>query len=88
MKALSYEFIRPTPFLLLVPRLFCTLQETFSNVPLEVDEEKGKKKKKVPRRILHFSDGILEEYSTDEDEEEKPPPKPVDPVSKTKLELY
>ena len=26
------------------------------------------KKKKVPKRILHFSDGVLEEYSTDEDE--------------------
>lgn len=23
---------------------------------------------KTPRRILHFSDGVLEEYSTDEDE--------------------
>ncbi|KAK7103095.1 protein FAM177A1-like [Littorina saxatilis] len=40
----------------------------------------GKKKGKVPRRILHFSDGILEEYSTDEEEEEKPEPLPlVDP---------
>lgn len=28
-------------------------------------------KKRVPRRILHFSDGILEEYSTDEDEVEE-----------------
>jgi hypothetical protein len=25
-------------------------------------------KKRTPRRILHFSDGILEEYSTDEEE--------------------
>ncbi len=38
------------------------------------DSEKGKKKK-VPRRILHFSDGILEEYSTDEEEEDVPPVK-------------
>ena len=29
------------------------------------------KKKRVPKRILHFSDGILEEYSTDEDEREE-----------------
>lgn len=28
-------------------------------------------KKRIPRRILHFSDGILEDYSTDEEEEEK-----------------
>ena len=28
-------------------------------------------KKKVPKRILHFSDGILEEYSTDEEEREE-----------------
>ena len=28
-------------------------------------------KKRVPKRILHFSDGILEEYSTDEDEREE-----------------
>ena len=26
-------------------------------------------KKKVPRKILHFSDGVLEEYSTEEEEE-------------------
>ena len=30
-----------------------------------------KKKKRVPKRILHFSDGILEEYSTDEEEREE-----------------
>lgn len=29
------------------------------------------KKKKVPKRVLHFSDGILEEYSTDEEEREE-----------------
>ena len=29
------------------------------------------KKKRVPKRILHFSDGILEEYSTDEEEREE-----------------
>jgi len=28
-------------------------------------------KKKEPKRILHFSDGIIEEYSTDEEEEEQ-----------------
>jgi hypothetical protein len=28
-------------------------------------------KKRLPRRILHFSDGILEEYSTEEEEEEQ-----------------
>lgn len=29
------------------------------------------KKKKVPKRVLHFSDGVLEEYSTDEEEREE-----------------
>jgi hypothetical protein len=24
-------------------------------------------KKRVPRRVLHFSDGVIEEYSTDEE---------------------
>eukprot|EP00088_Acartia_fossae_P052791 TRINITY_DN59803_c0_g1_i1.p1 TRINITY_DN59803_c0_g1~~TRINITY_DN59803_c0_g1_i1.p1 ORF type:complete len:157 (+),score=48.05 TRINITY_DN59803_c0_g1_i1:3-473(+) len=28
-------------------------------------------KKRVPKRVLHFSDGILEEYSTDEEEREE-----------------
>lgn len=28
-------------------------------------------KKRVPRRVLHFSDGILEEYSTDEEEQQE-----------------
>ncbi len=27
--------------------------------------------KRTPRRILHFSDGILEEYSTEEEEEDQ-----------------
>ncbi|XP_043205447.1 protein FAM177A1-like [Amphibalanus amphitrite] len=30
------------------------------------------KKARVPRRILHFSDGTMEEYSTDEDEPDQP----------------
>ncbi|KAK3591621.1 hypothetical protein CHS0354_013805 [Potamilus streckersoni] len=49
----------------------------FINVPLE----EGQVKKKQPRRILHFSDGILEEYSTDEeDDTDQAPPEPsVDP---------
>ena len=28
-------------------------------------------KKRVPKRVLHFSDGTLEEYSTDEEELEE-----------------
>ena len=34
-------------------------------------DDSSKKKKKVPKRILHFSDGVLEEYSTDEEEREE-----------------
>ncbi|XP_069114908.1 protein FAM177A1-like [Argopecten irradians] len=54
----------------------------FTNVSL--DAEAPPVKKKQPRRILHFSDGILEEYSTDEEEEEKKTSQPpVDPKSLT-----
>ena len=38
-------------------------------------------KNKVPRRILHFSDGTLEEYSETEDEDEADGTPPVDPVN-------
>ena len=51
----------------------------FDNVPLDEEKLAGKKRKQ-PRRILHFSDGILEEYSTDEEEDEQDAPA-VDPVS-------
>lgn len=37
------------------------------------------KKKKQPKRILHFSDGTLEEYSTDEDETDEAPKTVIDP---------
>lgn len=48
------------------------------NISLESGDQAVKKKQ--PKRILHFSDGILEEYSTDEEEDNKPPPPPtVDP---------
>ncbi|CAC5364522.1 unnamed protein product [Mytilus coruscus] len=51
----------------------------FTDISLQ---EEQKKKKKQPRRILHFSDGILEEYSTDE-EDENPPQPVVDPKTLT-----
>ena len=44
-----------------IPTIAGKLDETSSN--------KTNGKKKVPRKILHFSDGVLEEYSTDEEEE-------------------
>ena len=34
-------------------------------------EKKEKKKNRVPRRILHFSDGTIEEFSTDDEGEEE-----------------
>lgn len=47
------------------------------------------KKKKKPRRVLHFSDGVLEEYSTDEEEvgeeENKQLQPPIDPVGSIEL---
>lgn len=47
-----------------------------SDVKLDVEKSK---KKKQPRRLIHCSDGILEEYSTDE-EERQPLPPSIDPV--------
>lgn len=38
-------------------------------------------KVKEPKRILHFSDGILEEYSTDEEDSTPKQEELVDPVS-------
>lgn len=35
---------------------------------VELAEESQKKKKRVPRRVIHCSDGVIEEYSTDEEE--------------------
>ncbi|XP_041354532.1 protein FAM177A1-like [Gigantopelta aegis] len=52
----------------------------FTNILLDPDKPT---KKKVPKRVLHFSDGILEEYSSDEDEDKPPPEPPVDPKTLT-----
>lgn len=56
------------------------------------DEKKGANdetiKVKVPKRILHFSDGVLEEYSDDDEVDSAPQEKEqtvVDPVSKTAM---
>ena len=59
--------------------MFQPVQTDFTNVPLD-SEVSSTKKKKEPRRILHFSDGILEEYSTDEEEDQPPTQPVVDPV--------
>lgn len=52
------------------------VDEGFTDISLK------EKKKKKPRRILHFSDGILEEYSSEE-EEELPKEAIVDPKTLT-----
>ncbi|KAI0220413.1 hypothetical protein LSAT2_028088 [Lamellibrachia satsuma] len=60
----------------------------FINVSLEDNTLKSTKtKKKVPRRIIHFSDGIVEEYSTDEEDEIDNTPK-VDPKTLTWLPWF
>ena len=38
---------------------------------ITVDQEKKNKKNRVPRRVIHFSDGVIEEFSTDSEEEEE-----------------
>lgn len=35
------------------------------------NREKKNKKNRVPRRVIHFSDGVIEEFSTDSEEEEE-----------------
>lgn len=47
------------------------------------DISPAKKSTKQPKRILHFSDGVLEEYSSDEEEKTNVPEmgSVVDPVS-------
>jgi len=48
---------------------------------LEMKELPAVKKQKVPKRILHFSDGVIEEFSTDEEDEDEVDKQPeVDPV--------
>jgi len=51
----------------------------------EISSNNTDEKKKVPRKILHFSDGVLEEYSTEEEEEieESDGKEVVDPRSLT-----
>ncbi|XP_046370805.1 protein FAM177A1-like [Haliotis rufescens] len=53
----------------------------FTNVPLSHGDCQDKENpKKKPKRVLHFSDGILEEYSTDEEDVQIKPKEPsVDP---------
>ena len=40
-----------------------------------------RERRRVPRRVIHCNDGVIEEYSTDDDEDEvddaKPPVNPV-----------
>lgn len=36
---------------------------------IHLDDQPKRKRQRVPRRVLHFSDGTLEEYSTDEEGE-------------------
>lgn len=58
------------------------MKDQFTAVSLDGDaQERLKKKIKVPRRILHFSDGTLEEYSTDEEDETDDNKKVIDPVN-------
>jgi len=38
-------------------------------------------RRRVPRRVIHCNDGVVEEFSTDDDEEDEVDAKPpVDPV--------
>ena len=45
-----------------------------SNCTIEAElgiKPKKDKKNRVPRRVIHFSDGVIEEFSTDSEEEEE-----------------
>jgi hypothetical protein len=61
---------------------YSRLAESVCSLPTITNGEP--KPKRVPRRVLHFSDGVLEEYSTDEEDvvdEACPQPDPIDPKS-------
>ena len=46
-------------------------EKELQRVDISSSHSKAKtKKKRVPRRVIHFSDGVLEEFSTDSEEEE------------------
>lgn len=47
----------------------CEITSKLEGLTLEEDEISVKVKR--PKRVLHFSDGVIEEYSTDEEKEEK-----------------
>lgn len=61
----------------------------FTNIPLDGDAAMNAKKK-APRRILHFSDGTLEEYSSDEenDQGQNQNNSTTDPVSFWHFHIY
>jgi len=48
-----------------------TLSETTENPNTDPEAVPPPKKKKVPRKVVHCSDGVYEEYSTDEEEIEE-----------------
>ena len=76
-------------------------QEVFSEIEMEYASEAGKnkaqennesesenkKKKRVPRRVIHFSDGIVEEFSTDSEDEEEQRKSALIEEGKIKLDL-
>lgn len=45
------------------------VKDTDALKPLGATLNEPVRRKKVPRRVLHFSDGTLEDYSTDEEED-------------------
>ena len=51
-------------------------------------EAHSAKKQRVPRRLIHFSDGIVEEYSTDDEEEDEVDIPQIDPVSPLRVLSY
>lgn len=48
-------------------------EPTHREEAITVNQEKNieNKKNRVPRRVIHFSDGVIEEFSTDSEEEEE-----------------
>lgn len=52
-------------------------------------ENQANIKVRVPKRVLHFSDGVLEEYSDDETDNQSPTQQQiVDPVSNLTFRLF
>lgn len=54
-----------------------------ATIPADISQQSVSIRERIPRRVLHFSDGTIEEYSDDETTDESvtdSPPEAIDEV--------